>query len=302
MLKKFFINRYSLFFSLVIVFFIFIAGFGTAQAQKKPKTENIKTGLVIYEAGENESENEAFKVLRQRSEVRACTQAGVEVNAYYDRYSHTQNGKTIHNRIIDNFNHESKGTVTDCHILKKGKKYPCESRYAEWERRESGGSTMSANFSIEVTPDPSRGDPNFKALIENLKTNYKNGDPFNFTITPSQTAYTRIFIFSIETLQLFLIYPNGVDRSKLLQSAVSEQFPQTCTNGITTDQRRESVGIIIVLLKKDISYPKEPFLKGGDCQSMASIQTDWQTFYKWIASVDKDKRWLYRNQFDLYAK
>ncbi len=249
-----------------------------AFSQKKSTEHKIKQIAGVGIGGVSQTAQQVLQKAINDAKVNALKKAGIEenINAYSDYFrSETENSmeELFTSDILSNIN----GTVKDIDVIEKTPGFTPE-----------GQIKYNVKINCTVVKYKTKKDLTFEAWIENVKKIYKNGDKLSFTVKPTHDCYIRAFIFTKES---YVVLPNSVEKSKLLQAHTVYEFPYAVESYEMTipdaSIDRETNRLVILLLKQDIYYT------GG---------VNYKDITDWIMSIPPDERMIESFAYEIYRE
>lgn len=133
-----------------------------------------------------------------------------------------------------------------------------------------------ANIKVKKGTEP---DPTFAAKIDGIKTCYFNQQGMECTITPTQDAYLRVFLF--EDAQIgYSLYPKNIFESRFIPANTKVLIPGNGDEFVMyTSKSIETNILVFVLTKQNIPFYLETMLRND--------------IEKWIAKIPNDQKYLY---------
>ncbi len=138
---------------------------------------------------------------------------------------------------------------------------------------------------IEITIDASvikyetKPDNTFDANIEGIKGVYNNLDKLTFSVKTTQNCY--LTIFNINDNEATLMFPNSLEKQKLLNSNEINKFPPQADYELETNLKdKEFNRLIFVFTKTAVPYIK---------MNKEQVTTN-EAIFNWIYSIMPDQR------------
>ena len=161
--------------SLLLFLSLLFSGAGLLTAQ------NLVTGVGCYTTGGNETPDVAKEKALQKAMKDALTNAGVPEDVYsYASVAINSEGVNSQDNFFEMALFKQMGRV-----MVKGEEYKMEYK--------NGIFTYCCTIQAEVRKVDSKDDPNFSFTTNGIKDTYMDDQELEFTITPTQNCYLRIF-------------------------------------------------------------------------------------------------------------
>ena len=234
----------------------------------------ISTGN--YAIDNNTNENIAYKNALELAKVDALRKAGItEIVSVESSNIQSQSDNEYSNFSSISSTINLKGSVIGYDSLKQVKKI-----------NEFNQFTIELNlYGVKVIEHNDKEDLNFSAEIKGIQAAYFHKDKINFSITPTQKCYVRIFLFS-ET-NAWLLYPNELEIDKILNQGELFTFPKVTQIEFLADKNIEFHTMLVILLK-------EPFI--------TTNEISYEEITNWISKIQKSKRKVYYFNFIIKQK
>lgn len=245
---------------LLLFFVLLFFGAGPLTAQKSVTV----TGQGCYHANANESPANARERALQKAKEDALINAGVPVDVFsYSSIAINSEGVNSQDNYYEMGLFKQMGQV----LVKKQEDAPVYEK--------DGIFTYCCTIQAEVSKVDHKDDPNFSFTTDGIKDTYKDGQNLEFTITPTQNCYLRIFYLAAT--------PNGKDKllfpdkenykDFMLEKGTSYVFPPPNKKQFLLDKnsraqhypmriigesnKTEMGWIVIVALEKDTPFTDE---------------------------------------------
>lgn len=245
------------------------------------KTDEFQLMGIVGEAigGEHLSPEQVKQKAINNAKINALKKGGIEenINSYTD-YFRKESDNTFEELFTSDILSNIEGTVKDIEVVDARPSFTAENQIKY---------TVTINCTVvkyNVTKDLS-----FDAWIEGIQPFYQSGSGLTFTIKPTIPCYARVFAFTDEP---FPIYPNQVEKSKLLPAMEITSFPDPLkieSYEVTTEKAdKETHRMVVVLLKNDLYY--------------TGSKVGYKEIIDWIMTIPPDERKLETFTFEVFKK
>ena len=240
--------------------------------------QNVSVSKKVY-INDSESYNSALEKGLRDAKIEALRMAGVtEYISEYTRLLTSEVNENINEVFTSDLLIHLGGSIKEWeYINTPEKKFDTENN--SW--------FVEFKIKAKVRKYKSKPDPKFKTKIEGLKGSYNDGDRIEFSVSPYQDSYLKIFYISGHEANI--LFPYKKSQELLIKGYQNEIIDYLIAEG---GGGYESGRLIIVITKEN--YPFDATQKDDQGYEIITSVDD---IFKWLLDIEPQNRTEYYHQF-----
>ena len=228
----------------------------------------------ILSSSSSLSMKQAVELAREDAKRKALEQAFGVALTIWDQVEISSKGESFNSLAV----HQTGGEVIEFKVLEEGN-YKSDIRSVE---------TIFYCVANVRVKRMEQMKSDFKAEVNGIKSVYYNNDELLFSVSPNKNCYVNIFLLT-DFGEGYLIYPNYMEESVMLEKNKSYNFPMNINSEYTitkdTDAPIEVNRLIFIFTEKEHQFSQQ-------ITSRTEIE-------KWLALLPASERFMYSNAFDI---
>ena len=260
---------YFLFLLFLIPFILFASSKDEIKLIK-----GVRGEYSILSSSSSLSMKQAVELAREDAKRKALEQAFGVALTIWDQVEISSKGESFNSLAV----HQTGGEVIEFKVLEEGN-YQSDIRSVE---------TIFYCVANVRVKRMEQMKSDFKAEVNGIKSVYYNNDELLFSVSPNKNCYVNIFLLT-DFGEGYLIYPNYMEESVMLEKNKSYNFPMNINSEYTitkdTDAPIEVNRLIFIFTEKEHQFSQQ-------ITSRTEIE-------KWLALLPASERFMYSNAFDI---
>lgn len=252
-----------------------IAVGASAQREKVHTLKNVRGEYWLTAATATVTGREAMEFARENAKRAAIEQVCGSRISIWDQVETSSAGESYNSLSVNQVD----GEVIEFEVVEE-----------DFERSPERKSELCyyciANIKVKRGVAP---DPQFRAVIEGLRSLYFVDEDLRFTVSPYADCYLKIFLF--EDMQRgYRIYPSDYDQPEKLKAHSRVEFPQKADFVVTksTNRPTETNRLVFVFTKDERPFYHET--------------TSRQEIEKWMAMIPNNEKYIHSMAIDIREK